>query len=54
MMARFGLVELVKGRGGTIIPRVPYEAINLHFPMKRKHEARLVGRATTGLRERIG
>jgi len=53
-MARFGLVELVKGRGGTITPRVPYEEINLHFPMKRKREERLIGRASTGLRERIG
>lgn len=28
-MARFGLVVLTKGEGGTVMPRVPYGKINL-------------------------
>ena len=34
-MARFGLVELRKGEGGTVQPRVPYRAIRLDLPMRR-------------------
>jgi predicted transcriptional regulator len=32
-MERFGLVELVKGDGGTVQPRVPYNEIRLDLPM---------------------
>jgi predicted transcriptional regulator len=32
-MERFGLVELLKGEGGTVRPRVPYEEIQLDLPM---------------------
>lgn len=32
-MARFGLVELLKGEGGTLRPRVPYGEIRLDLPM---------------------
>ena len=37
-MERFGLVELLKGEGGTIRPRVPYEEIKLDLPMARRRE----------------
>ena len=32
-MARFGLVELRKGEGGTLKPHVPYEEIKLDLPI---------------------
>ena len=32
-MERFGLVELLKGEGGTIQPHVPYDEIRLDLPM---------------------
>ena len=32
-MERFGLVELVKGEGGTLRPRVPYREIQLDLPV---------------------
>lgn len=32
-MERFGLVELLKGEGGTVKPRVPYEEIKLDLPI---------------------
>ena len=35
-MERFGLVELLKGEGGTIRPRVPYQEIRLDLPMARR------------------
>lgn len=31
-MERFGLVELLKGEGSTVCPRVPYEEIRLDLP----------------------
>ena len=34
-MERFGLVELRKGNGGTVQPRVPYGEIQLDLPMRR-------------------
>jgi predicted transcriptional regulator len=34
-MERFGLVELVRGEGGTLQPRVPYNEIQLELPMGR-------------------
>jgi predicted transcriptional regulator len=37
-MERFGLVELLKGEGGTIRPRVPYEEIKLDLPMAHRRE----------------
>src|ERR1035438_8349445 len=37
-MERFGLVELLKGEGGTIRPRVPYQQIRLDLPMARRRE----------------
>ena len=36
-MERFGLVELLKGEGGTVRPRVPYEEIRLGLPVGRHH-----------------
>jgi len=36
-MERFGLVELVKGAGGTLEPRVPYNEIQLDLPMGHRH-----------------
>ena len=36
-MERFGLVELTKGDGGTVRPRVPYEEIHLDLPMGQHH-----------------
>ncbi|MDR3569376.1 MAG: hypothetical protein P4L43_15215 [Syntrophobacteraceae bacterium] len=41
-MERFGLVELLKGEGGTICPRVPYEQIQLALPFGRHQQARSV------------
>jgi predicted transcriptional regulator len=35
-MERFGLVELLRGEGGTIRPRVPYQEIRLDLPMARR------------------
>jgi predicted transcriptional regulator len=32
-MERYGLVQLRKGEGGTIIPRVPYRDISLDVPV---------------------
>jgi predicted transcriptional regulator len=37
-MERFRLVELLKGEGGTIRPRVPYQQIKLDLPMARRRE----------------
>ncbi len=34
-MERFGLVELLKGEGGTVRPRVPYGEIQLDLPIGR-------------------
>ena len=36
-MERFGLVELIKGEGGTLRPRVPYEEIQLDLPIGRHY-----------------
>ena len=36
-MERFGLVELLKGEGGTVKPRVPYEEIKLDLPIGQHH-----------------
>jgi predicted transcriptional regulator len=36
-MERFGLVELIKGEGGTLRPRVPYEEIRLDLPFGHHH-----------------
>jgi len=38
-MERFGLVELLKGEGGAVKPRVPYEEIKLDFPIGHRHGA---------------
>jgi predicted transcriptional regulator len=38
-MERFGLVELLKGEGGAVKPRVPYEEIKLDLPVGRYHNA---------------
>jgi predicted transcriptional regulator len=40
-MERFGFVELLKGEGGTVQPRVPYEEIKLELPMHHPHRAPL-------------
>ena len=32
-MERYGLVELRRGEGGTIVPRVPYKEISLDVPV---------------------
>jgi predicted transcriptional regulator len=40
-MERFGLVELLKGEGGTLRPRVPYEEIQLDLPIGHQHRAQL-------------
>ena len=37
-MERFGLVELLKGEGGTVRPRVPYEEIQLDLPFGRHQQ----------------
>lgn len=40
-MERFGLVELLKGEGGAVRPRVSYEEIQLELPIGRpRHERR--------------
>ena len=36
-MERFGLVELLKGEGGTLRPSVPYEEIQLDLPIGQHH-----------------
>jgi predicted transcriptional regulator len=38
-MERFGFVELHKGEGGTVQPRVPYEEIKLELPMGHSYRA---------------
>lgn len=38
-MERFGLVELLKGEGGTVKPRVPYEEIKLDLPIGQHHNS---------------
>ena len=38
-MERFGLVELLKGEGGTVQPSVPYREIQLDLPMGQHHRA---------------
>lgn len=41
-MERFGFVDLTKGDGGMIRPRVPYREIQLDMPVGRRlHEAPL-------------
>lgn len=40
-MERFGLVELLKGEGGAVRPRVPYEEIKLDLPMGHHHHTPL-------------
>jgi len=40
-MERFGLVELVKGEGGTLQPRVPYNEIQLDLPVGHHSRSRL-------------
>src|SRR5271155_2189660 len=40
-MERFGFVELHKGDGGAVQPRVPYEEIKLELPMRQAHRSRL-------------
>jgi predicted transcriptional regulator len=40
-MARFGLVELLKGEGGTLRPRVPYREIQLDLPMGQHSRGQL-------------
>ncbi len=43
-MERFGLVELVRGEGNTVCPRVPYEEIQLDLPFahhQREHSVAL-------------
>ena len=40
-MERFGLVELLKGEGGTLKPHVPYEEIKLDLPIGQHHDAPL-------------
>jgi predicted transcriptional regulator len=44
-MERFGLVELLKGEGGTVRPRVPYEKIQLDLPMGHHHRSPLMSPA---------
>ena len=38
-MERFGFVELLKGEGGAVRPRVPYEEIKLNLPIGQRHAA---------------
>ncbi len=47
-MERFGLVELLKGEGGTVKPRVAYEEIKLDLPI-RHHRAAPPANAGAGL-----
>jgi predicted transcriptional regulator len=44
-MERFGLVELLKGEGGTLRPRVPYEEIQLELPIGPHYRALAASRA---------
>ena len=37
-MERFGLVELLKGEGRTVCPRVPYDQIQLDLPFGRHQQ----------------
>jgi len=39
LMERYGIVELHKGGGGRIKPEVPYDRINLDFPLTTEKEA---------------
>ena len=32
-MSRYGLVELKEGKGGTLVPRVPYDQVRLDVPL---------------------
>ena len=32
-MSHYGLVELKEGKRGTVVPRVPYDRVNLHMPL---------------------
>ncbi len=38
-MERYGLVQLRKGQGGTIVPRVPYSGIALALPLGSGRQA---------------
>ncbi len=44
-MERFGLVELLKGEGGTLRPTVPYEEIQLDLPIGQHHRGPLASPA---------
>lgn len=44
-MERFGLINLVKGEGGTLQPRVPYDEIQLDLPMGQHRRERLASPA---------
>ena len=35
-MSRYGLVELIKGESGTIVPQVPCDRLNLHISLTEK------------------
>ena len=39
-MERFGFVELRRGEGGAVQPRVPYEEITLELPMRQAQRVR--------------
>ena len=39
-MERFGFVELRRGEGGAVQPRVPYEEIKLELPMRQAQRVR--------------
>lgn len=43
-MARYGLVQLEKSAGGTLVPKVPYSAIKLNLPLGRKLSAEPLAR----------
>jgi predicted transcriptional regulator len=32
-MSQYGLVELRRGEGGTLVPRVPYDQVRLDVPL---------------------
>ena len=53
-MERFGLVELLKGEGGTVKPRVPYVEIKLDLPIGRHHTRRSREAVTGGTRFAAG
>lgn len=40
-MARYGLVELKEGEGGTLVPRVPFDQVRLDVSLTQAAEARL-------------